>query len=56
MAGSVKPIPEGFHTVTPHLVIKGASGAIDFYKQAFGAEELCRMGTRGSEKALETNC
>jgi uncharacterized glyoxalase superfamily protein PhnB len=39
----VKPIPDGFHTVTPHLVIKGASKAIEFYKKAFGAEEISRM-------------
>jgi PhnB protein len=37
------PIPEGQHAITPHLVIKGAAEAIDFYKRAFGAEELCRM-------------
>jgi uncharacterized glyoxalase superfamily protein PhnB len=37
------PIPEGHHTITPHLVIKGASKAIEFYKKAFGAEELSRM-------------
>lgn len=43
MAGSVSPIPCGFHSVTPHLVVKGAGAAIDFYKQAFGAEELFRM-------------
>jgi uncharacterized glyoxalase superfamily protein PhnB len=39
----VNPIPEGFHTVTPHLIIKGADKAIEFYKKAFGAEEVCRM-------------
>lgn len=39
----VNPIPEGFHAVTPHLIIKNASEAIDFYKRAFGAEELVRM-------------
>ena len=33
-----KSIPEGFHTVTPHLIIKGAAEAIEFYKRAFGAE------------------
>lgn len=38
----VKPIPEGFHTITPHLVVKDASKAIDFYKKAFGAEEIGR--------------
>jgi PhnB protein len=37
------PIPDGQHTITPHLVIKGASEAIEFYKRAFGAEELSRM-------------
>jgi PhnB protein len=37
------PIPDGQHSITPHMVIKGASEAIDFYKRAFGAEELCRM-------------
>jgi uncharacterized glyoxalase superfamily protein PhnB len=37
------PIPAGHHTLTPHLVIKGASEAIEFYKEAFGAEELGRM-------------
>lgn len=39
----VSPIPEGFHTVTPHLIIKNAEKAIDFYKKAFGAEERFRM-------------
>jgi PhnB protein len=38
-----KPIPEGFHTVTAHLTVKGAGGAIEYYKKAFGAEELFRM-------------
>ena len=38
-----KPIPEGYHSVTPYLIIKGASEAIDFYKKAFGATELFRM-------------
>src|SRR3954462_15042736 len=37
------PIPAGYHAITPHLVIKGASEAIDFYKRAFGAEERSRM-------------
>ena len=38
-----KPIPDGIHTVTPHLVIDGASKALEFYKKAFGAEEISRM-------------
>lgn len=37
------PIPAGQNAITPHLVIKGASEAIEFYKRAFGAEELSRM-------------
>ncbi len=41
-AASVKAIPEGYHTVTPHLVVRGAARAIEFYKKAFGAEELRR--------------
>lgn len=36
----VKPIPDGMHTVTPHLVCAGAAEAIEFYKNAFGAVEL----------------
>ncbi|HET7875356.1 MAG TPA: VOC family protein [Methylomirabilota bacterium] len=39
----VKPIPDGYRTVTPYLTVKGAARAIDFYKRAFGAEELMRM-------------
>jgi PhnB protein len=39
----VKSIPDGMHTVTPHLICAGASDAIDFYNQAFGAVELTRM-------------
>lgn len=40
MASSIQPIPQGFHTVTPHLVIRGAAKAIEFYKKAFGAQEM----------------
>jgi PhnB protein len=39
----VKPIPDGYHTATPHLIIQGAARAIDFYKQAFDATELFRL-------------
>jgi PhnB protein len=45
MSPAVKPVPEGMHTVTPHLVINGAAKAIDFYKRAFGAQELGRHAT-----------
>jgi PhnB protein len=43
------PIPEGFHTITPSLIIKGAAEAIDFYKRAFGATELYRMQMPGPD-------
>jgi PhnB protein len=43
MTNKVTPIPKGYHSVTPYLVIKGAAEAIDFYKKAFGATELFRM-------------
>lgn len=39
----VKPIPDGFHTVTPHLVCAGAADAIAFYKKAFNAADLMRL-------------
>jgi uncharacterized glyoxalase superfamily protein PhnB len=42
MAGKVTPIPEGFHTLTPHLTVRDCAKAIDFYKKAFGAEERMR--------------
>ena len=40
---SVKPIPDGYHSVTPYLIVDDAKGAIDFYKRAFGATELFRL-------------
>src|SRR5688572_9206882 len=40
---AVKPIPEGYHTVTPALSIERCSEAIEFYKRAFGAQERYRM-------------
>ena len=43
MAGTVKPIPDGYHAITAYLSIKGASDAIEFYKKAFGATEVMRM-------------
>jgi PhnB protein len=39
----VKPIPDGYHTMTPYLTVKGADRAMDFYKKAFGAKEIMRM-------------
>ena len=43
MAATVKPIPEGYRSITPYLVVKGATRAMDFYKQAFGATEILRI-------------
>lgn len=45
----VKPIPEGYHSVTPYLCCRDAGAAIDFYKKAFGATELMRMGAPGEK-------
>jgi PhnB protein len=43
MASPVKPIPEGYHTVTPYLIIHGAARALEFYSRAFGAVEVMRF-------------
>jgi len=43
MKTNVKPIPDGYHTVTPYLVVKDGARAIEFYKNAFGAKEIFRM-------------
>jgi PhnB protein len=40
---NVKPIPDGYHTATPYLIIRGAKQALEFYKHAFGAQETFRM-------------
>jgi PhnB protein len=45
----VKPIPDGYHTVTPYLIVSGAARALDFYKKAFGATELMRMPGPGDK-------
>jgi len=43
----VKPIPVGYHTATPYLIVHDATHAIDFYSKAFGAKELYRMDDNG---------
>lgn len=43
MPKQVRPIPEGYHSITPYLIVKDASRAIDFYSRAFGAKEIMRM-------------
>src|SRR5207244_10698065 len=45
MTISARPIPEGFHTVTPSLVVRNAVEAIEFYKRALGAQDLMRMAS-----------
>jgi uncharacterized glyoxalase superfamily protein PhnB len=47
-----KPIPEGFHSVTPMCVVKDARKAIEFYKRAFGAEELFAMPGPGGKGVM----
>lgn len=43
----VKPIPDGYHSVQPYLILKNAAAAIDFYKRAFGAKERIRIEKDG---------
>src|SRR5215813_7952872 len=43
MTNQLKPVPRGFHTANPYLIVKDASAALDFYQKAFGAVELSRQ-------------
>jgi PhnB protein len=43
MATAAKPIPEGYHTITPYLIVRDAGEAIAFYQEAFGAIERFRL-------------
>lgn len=45
MPTPAKPVPEGFHTVTPSLTVRNGAQAIEFYKKALGAQEISRMTT-----------
>jgi len=45
----VKPIPDGYHNLTPYLIVDGAAKAIDFYKKVFGATEKMRMPAPGGK-------
>ena len=49
MTMNVKPIPEGYHSVTPYLIVSGASDAIAFYKKALGAQEVMRLADPGGK-------
>jgi PhnB protein len=46
---ATKPIPEGYHTVTPYLAVDDAAEAIEYYKEAFGAKERVRMDAPGGK-------
>jgi PhnB protein len=46
---AVKPIPDGYHTVTPYLIVHDGAGALEFYAKAFGASELFRMAAPGGK-------
>ncbi len=48
---AVKPIPDGYSTVTPYLIVNGAAGAIAFYQQTLGAQERFRMSAPGGKVA-----
>jgi len=50
-AKKVTYIPEGYHTVTPYLIVRGAAKALDFYAEALGAEVLLRMDAPGGKVA-----
>ena len=52
MTAHAKPIPEGFGTVTPHMVVRDAAKAIEFYKKAFNAEEVARMPGPGGQGVM----
>jgi PhnB protein len=51
----VKAIPKGQQSLTPHLVVRGASQAIEFYKEAFGAKEVGRMPTPDGKHLMHAN-
>jgi PhnB protein len=47
MSNAVRPIPEGYHSLTPGITCKNAASALDFYKKVFGATEIMRMSGLG---------
>ena len=52
MATQVKPVPEGYHTLTPYLVVDGADKVITFMKEAFGAKSVVEPVTRPDGKIM----
>jgi uncharacterized glyoxalase superfamily protein PhnB len=51
----VQPVPQGFHTLTPHLVVEGAAKAIEFYQKAFGAKEVARMPAPDGKRLMHAD-
>jgi PhnB protein len=49
MSKKVSPVPEGYNSITPYLIIKGAAQAIEYYKNVFGATEIVRMDQPNGE-------
>lgn len=49
MTSKVKPIPDGYHSITPYLYVKGGAKALEFYAKALGAQELFRMPGPGGQ-------
>jgi PhnB protein len=47
--GTVKAIPQGYHSVTPYIMVKGGAEALEFYKKAFGAKEKLRVPGPGGK-------
>ncbi len=54
MSNPVRPIPQGYHSITPAITCKNASKAIDFYKNALGASEIMRMQGPGGMVSVDT--
>jgi len=52
MSNQVKPIPDGYHTITPHMVLSDAARAIEFYATAFGAKEIMRVPGPDGKKIM----
>ena len=55
MSSQLNPIPEGFHTITPSLIVNDAARALEFYKTALGAEELMRLPTPDGSKIMHSS-
>ena len=52
---AAKPVPDGYHTVTPYLAVDDAAAAIEYYKRAFGAKERERMDARTGRSGMPSS-